>query len=86
MRRKRTPLLLMLIGYTFFVSLVQVKKPGLDMSAVQSELDLSYRQRYQGVVIPEAYERLILDTYASYPLCMSSVLTCFDSCITHSGR
>ncbi|KZV17307.1 glucose-6-phosphate 1-dehydrogenase, cytoplasmic isoform-like [Dorcoceras hygrometricum] len=27
-----------------------------------SELDLSYNQRYQGVVIPEAYERLILDT------------------------
>lgn len=41
---------------------VQVKQPGLEMSAVQSELDLSYRQRYQGVVIPEAYERLILDT------------------------
>ncbi|GFP84955.1 glucose-6-phosphate 1-dehydrogenase cytoplasmic isoform [Phtheirospermum japonicum] len=39
-----------------------VKQPGLEMSAVQSELDLSYRQRYQGLVIPEAYERLILDT------------------------
>ncbi|KAK9691563.1 hypothetical protein RND81_09G204600 [Saponaria officinalis] len=39
-----------------------VKQPGLEMSTVQSELDLSYRQRYQGVVIPEAYERLILDT------------------------
>ncbi|KAK1270584.1 Glucose-6-phosphate 1-dehydrogenase, cytoplasmic isoform [Acorus gramineus] len=39
-----------------------VKKPGLDMSTIQSELDLSYKQRYQGVTIPEAYERLILDT------------------------
>ncbi|XP_047950260.1 glucose-6-phosphate 1-dehydrogenase, cytoplasmic isoform [Salvia hispanica] len=39
-----------------------VKQPGLEMTATQSELDLSYRQRYQGVVIPEAYERLILDT------------------------
>ncbi|XP_021890346.1 LOW QUALITY PROTEIN: glucose-6-phosphate 1-dehydrogenase, cytoplasmic isoform-like [Carica papaya] len=39
-----------------------VKQPGLEMSTVQSELDLSYRQRYQGVAIPEAYERLILDT------------------------
>ncbi|BAU01567.1 glucose-6-phosphate 1-dehydrogenase, cytoplasmic isoform-like [Vigna umbellata] len=39
-----------------------VKKPGLDIETVQSELDLSYRQRYQGVTIPEAYERLILDT------------------------
>ncbi|KAK9039591.1 hypothetical protein V6N11_014787 [Hibiscus sabdariffa] len=39
-----------------------VKQPGLEMSTRQSELDLSYRQRYQGVTIPEAYERLILDT------------------------
>ncbi|KAG6421750.1 hypothetical protein SASPL_118307 [Salvia splendens] len=39
-----------------------VKQPGLEMTATQSELDLSYRQRYQGVVIPEAYKRLILDT------------------------
>ncbi|KDP46341.1 hypothetical protein JCGZ_10181 [Jatropha curcas] len=39
-----------------------VKKPGLDMHTVQSELDLSYGQRYQEVTIPEAYERLILDT------------------------
>ncbi|KAF8365111.1 hypothetical protein HHK36_032854 [Tetracentron sinense] len=42
----------------------KVKKPGLEMSTIQSELDLSYRQRYHGVTIPEAYERLILDTYA----------------------
>ncbi|XP_061375846.1 glucose-6-phosphate 1-dehydrogenase, cytoplasmic isoform-like isoform X2 [Gastrolobium bilobum] len=39
-----------------------VKQPGLEMSTVQSELDLSYRQPYQGITIPEAYERLILDT------------------------
>lgn len=45
--------------------LMQVKQPGLEMSTVQSELDLSYKQRYQGMTIPEAYERLILDTYDS---------------------
>ncbi|XP_024978283.1 glucose-6-phosphate 1-dehydrogenase, cytoplasmic-like [Cynara cardunculus var. scolymus] len=39
-----------------------VKEPGLEMKTALSELDLSYRQRYQDVVIPEAYERLILDT------------------------
>ncbi|KAM0940595.1 putative glucose-6-phosphate dehydrogenase (NADP(+)) [Dioscorea sansibarensis] len=39
-----------------------VKKPGLQMSTILSELDLSYEQRYQDVTIPEAYERLILDT------------------------
>ncbi|PWA67888.1 glucose-6-phosphate dehydrogenase [Artemisia annua] len=39
-----------------------VKEPGLEMKTALSELDLSYRQRYQEVIIPEAYERLILDT------------------------
>jgi glucose-6-phosphate 1-dehydrogenase len=44
---------------------MQVKKPGLEMATEQSELDLSYGMRYQNVTIPEAYERLILDTYVS---------------------
>ncbi|XP_073286841.1 glucose-6-phosphate 1-dehydrogenase, cytoplasmic isoform-like isoform X1 [Primulina huaijiensis] len=39
-----------------------VKQPGLEMSTTQSELDLSYKERYHEIVIPEAYERLILDT------------------------
>ncbi|KAL5211305.1 hypothetical protein ABZP36_022152 [Zizania latifolia] len=39
-----------------------VKKPGLEMATEQSELDLSYGLRYREVKIPEAYERLILDT------------------------
>jgi glucose-6-phosphate 1-dehydrogenase len=38
-----------------------VKQPGLEMQASQSELDLSYRERYQEIDIPEAYERLLLD-------------------------
>jgi glucose-6-phosphate 1-dehydrogenase len=38
-----------------------VKKPGLDMAAELSELDLSYSERYSAVAIPDAYERLILD-------------------------
>ncbi|CAI0457274.1 unnamed protein product [Linum tenue] len=41
---------------------MSVKQPGLEMSTVQSELDLSYKQRYHGVTIPDAYERLLLDT------------------------
>ncbi|KAK9813245.1 hypothetical protein WJX72_011396 [[Myrmecia] bisecta] len=40
---------------------VVVKKPGLQMDTVISELDLSYKQRYSDTYIPEAYERLILD-------------------------
>ena len=34
------------------------------MATEQSELDLSYGMRYQDVKIPEAYEGLILDTFA----------------------
>lgn len=54
--------LLSYIAHWLDYSLMQVKQPGLEMSTVQSELDLSYGQRYQGLTIPEAYERLILDT------------------------
>ncbi|EFN53828.1 hypothetical protein CHLNCDRAFT_36395 [Chlorella variabilis] len=39
-----------------------VKKPGLEIDTAISELDLDYRQRYPGVVIPDAYPRLILDS------------------------
>lgn len=38
-----------------------VKKPGLENVPIMSELDLTYQVRYQDEVIPEAYERLILD-------------------------
>ncbi len=37
------------------------KRPGLGMEPVISELDLSYKTRYQDAQIPEAYEALILD-------------------------
>mmetsp|Transcript_5907 Transcript_5907/g.10279 ORF Transcript_5907/g.10279 Transcript_5907/m.10279 type:complete len:572 (+) Transcript_5907:58-1773(+) len=40
---------------------VVVKQPGLEMEKVMSELDLTYPERYAGVHIPDAYERLILD-------------------------
>ena len=38
-----------------------VKKPGLDMETIISELDLTYKERYGNTYIPDAYERLILD-------------------------
>ena len=56
---------------------MQVKQPGLEMSTVQSELDLSYGQRYQQVKIPEAYERLILDTYDLISLLNSKYVFAF---------
>ncbi|CAL8465488.1 g5024 [Coccomyxa elongata] len=40
---------------------IVVKQPGLEMQPVVSEMDLSYKHRYQGANIPDAYERLILD-------------------------
>lgn len=65
-------------GYSFnmecFGFVAQVKQPGLEMQTVQSELDLSYKQRYQDVSIPEAYERLILDTYESKNYVVTIVL------------
>eukprot|EP00603_Paraphysomonas_imperforata_P001972 CAMPEP_0114431110 /NCGR_PEP_ID=MMETSP0103-20121206/10418_1 /TAXON_ID=37642 ORGANISM="Paraphysomonas imperforata, Strain PA2" /NCGR_SAMPLE_ID=MMETSP0103 /ASSEMBLY_ACC=CAM_ASM_000201 /LENGTH=513 /DNA_ID=CAMNT_0001600639 /DNA_START=37 /DNA_END=1578 /DNA_ORIENTATION=- len=41
---------------------VNVKEPGLFSKMVQSELDLSYNQRYKEVYAPDAYTRLLLDT------------------------
>jgi len=40
---------------------INVKEPGLHTTPVQSEMDLSYKDRYAGVYNPEAYTRLILE-------------------------
>jgi glucose-6-phosphate 1-dehydrogenase len=40
---------------------MMVKKPGLGMETTISELDLSYKSRYNDAKIPDAYEALILD-------------------------
>ena len=40
---------------------IVVKSPGLDMGTEVSEMDLDYRRRYPGAVIPDAYSRLILE-------------------------
>ncbi|KAL1923758.1 uncharacterized protein VTP21DRAFT_8738 [Calcarisporiella thermophila] len=37
------------------------KLPGFSMNTTMTELDLTYRQRYTDLYIPEAYEALILD-------------------------
>jgi glucose-6-phosphate 1-dehydrogenase len=47
-------------GEAIYAKIV-VKRPGLDMDVEMSELDLSYKDRYNTVNIPDAYERLILD-------------------------
>ena len=40
---------------------ITTKKPGLQTTIAQSEMELLYTHKYIGTVIPEAYERLILD-------------------------
>eukprot|EP00300_Choanocystis_sp_HF-7_P030197 c38967_g1_i1.p1 GENE.c38967_g1_i1~~c38967_g1_i1.p1 ORF type:complete len:513 (+),score=131.34 c38967_g1_i1:1-1539(+) len=40
---------------------VNTKTPGLKNNIMESELDLTYNDRYSNVVIPDAYERLLLD-------------------------
>jgi glucose-6-phosphate 1-dehydrogenase len=37
------------------------KMPGLSYQTIQTELDLTYQQRYTDMAIPDAYESLILD-------------------------
>ncbi|KAK9827335.1 hypothetical protein WJX81_006694 [Elliptochloris bilobata] len=38
-----------------------LKRPGLSVEPIVSEMDLSYKQRYSATFIPDAYERLLLD-------------------------
>eukprot|EP00043_Microstomoeca_roanoka_P013759 m.135265 g.135265 ORF g.135265 m.135265 type:complete len:510 (-) comp15844_c1_seq1:197-1726(-) len=40
---------------------MNVKTPGMSFEMEQTDLDLSYKDRYQGVRLPDAYERLVLD-------------------------
>lgn len=42
---------------------VMNKKPGMAIGCEETELDLSYGSRYQGIKMPDAYERLILDVF-----------------------
>lgn len=40
---------------------MNAKKPGLEMNTLPADLDLTYKERFSEVRIPEAYEALILD-------------------------
>ena len=43
---------------------VNTKRPGeMGFSVEETELDLTYGERYKGVKLPDAYERLILDVF-----------------------
>ncbi len=42
---------------------MNAKTPGLQTRAIPTELDLTYKKRFEGAKIPEAYEALILDAF-----------------------
>ncbi len=42
---------------------ISTKKPGMNFSPEETELDLTYKHRYEDVYMPDAYERLILDVF-----------------------
>lgn len=44
-------------------SKVNTKTPGMSFSLEETELDLTYAQRYRKAKLPDAYERLILDVF-----------------------
>lgn len=42
---------------------IMTKSPGITFDMEETELDLTYGSRYKGLVLPDAYERLILDVF-----------------------
>lgn len=42
---------------------MMTKKPGISLSLEETELDLTYKKRYRDAIVPDAYERLILDVF-----------------------
>jgi glucose-6-phosphate 1-dehydrogenase len=40
---------------------MNVKTPGMSFEIEQTDLDLTYNQRFEGIRLPEAYERLVLE-------------------------
>lgn len=43
---------------------MMTKQPGMSFELEETELDLTYKKRYRDAVLPDAYERLILDVFA----------------------
>ncbi|KAG9510773.1 Glucose-6-phosphate 1-dehydrogenase, partial [Fragariocoptes setiger] len=43
---------------------MMTKEPGMSFKLEETELDLTYTKRYKDAVLPDAYERLILDVFA----------------------
>eukprot|EP00731_Ephydatia_muelleri_P001953 Em0001g1953a len=42
---------------------VMMKQPGISFEPIEGELDLTYKNRFKDVTLPDAYERLLLDVF-----------------------
>ncbi|NP_001087249.1 glucose-6-phosphate 1-dehydrogenase [Ovis aries] len=51
---------------------MMTKKPGMFFNPEESELDLTYGNRYKDVKLPDAYERLILDVFCGSQIIVRS--------------
>lgn len=49
-------------GEALYVKMM-TKTPGITFDMEETELDLTYQHRYKEIVLPDAYERLILDVF-----------------------
>eukprot|EP00795_Rhopilema_esculentum_P002043 gene2043-17609_t len=47
---------------------MMTKKPGMFIDPLESELDLTYNERFQNVHMPDAYDRLIMDVFSGSQL------------------
>lgn len=50
-------------GEAVYVKMM-TKKPGMTFDLEETELDLTYNKRYKDAILPDAYERLILDVFS----------------------
>lgn len=50
-------------GEAVYVKMM-TKQPGMSFDLEETELDLTYNKRYKDAILPDAYERLILDVFS----------------------
>ncbi|BHF73706.1 glucose-6-phosphate 1-dehydrogenase [Sparganum proliferum] len=43
---------------------LMTKRPGMDLTPEETELDLTYAKRFGNMTLPDAYERLLIDVFA----------------------
>lgn len=62
-RLKRNELVVRLQPGEAIYTKLMAKTPGMNFDVAETELDLTYKSRYQNVKVPDAYERLLLDVF-----------------------